>query len=346
MASHKTRVKHMTQTHRVVEKKIEKGYTTYDVHTISIGGPFSDPSCTEPPKSSNPKPQPRSSQTNSGSQRSGLHAPRSADVDESALPFAVPKSEKDHEKINCLLRYCKEQQREFDITNRPGFVEIILHRCLQALGVKSTVLYGYRDVSGPTSQAHVWLKINEHYIDNAYWGCCKDSARYLQQHYPHCYTPCQSFERTKPPHPRISECEYKKKRIEFFAANPDCGLALCLNREQSYNFFFAMIRYMFDEHKVYVQGIAPQIRYHCWRCFKFPKAGLSHLSNIMDDDSENEDCEDNISPAPGGASWKFLQCPSCMVASYCSRKCQVEDYALGHGINCLPKDIPFMSESF
>ena len=119
MSSHKTRVKHVTQAHRVVEKKVEKVITTYDVTRISI-------SCGD------------------HSSRSGTHATWHSDVNENALPFAVPKSEKDHEKINALLKFCKEQQKEFDITNRPGFVEVILQRCLKVSQILLKVFCNFR----------------------------------------------------------------------------------------------------------------------------------------------------------------------------------------------------------
>jgi len=321
MSSHKTRVKHVTQAHRVVEKKVEKVITTYDVTRISI-------SCGD------------------HSSRSGTHATWHSDVNENALPFAVPKSEKDHEKINALLKFCKEQQKEFDITNRPGFVEVILQRCLKAIGVKSSIVYGWRDICGPSSFVHIWLKINQHHVDNTYWGC-QSSFHYLIRNYPSCYTPVESFETTPAPHSKGKECEYvKKRRIKFFIKYPDHGLALCLNREKAYNFYFSMIRYMFEQHEVSVQGVDPKVRYHCWNCFKFPKAGLSYLSHIIEEESEKETRGDDFSTMTGAVTWKYPQCSVCLVANYCSRKCQEEDFSQGHDIYCLPKDIPFLPDSF
>merc|ERR1712154_372750 len=100
---------------------------------------------------------------------------------------------------------------------------------------------------------------------------------------------------------------------------------------------------MFNVYKVTIQGINPEVRYQCWRCFEFPKASRWYLSNYIFPQSEENDSGDD-EPLPqedelltatndlslSGSSWKFKQCPRCMVANYCSRKCQEEDWAGSH----------------
>ncbi|XP_005102853.1 uncharacterized protein LOC101858424 [Aplysia californica] len=290
-----------------------------------------------------PTAQPRPSSPINGGNR---WAP--SEVDLSTLPYRYPETEENHEAINDLLEYSLEQQREFEISDNAGFVVTVLHRCLNALNVQNSVVHGYRDLNG-VDIPHMWLEIKQYYIDNSFLrDICKSSVEYLRRTYPRCYK-ISLFKTSDPPPIPTGETIYetketrnylRKNRIAFYAELPDYGLAQSFNREQSYNFYFAMVRYMFDKHQVSFQGIDPQIRYICWRCKKFPKAGLPHLSHIITPESGQEYESDSDIPqvsSNGGSSWRFLQCPRCMVASYCSRRCQEADWAGKHVINCLSR---------
>ncbi|GFO48438.1 hypothetical protein PoB_007494300 [Plakobranchus ocellatus] len=292
-----------------------------------------------------------------------------------APPFSLPVEVENHKKINDILHFSLRQQKEEEISDNSAIVSHLVSRCLAAAGIQNRVAYGYRRARQTSSSTpkdaksnqdghevcllaktpHVWLTIQGHVIDNTY---CKDlpieCRRYLSEHASKCYEEAkleytnsvenfganaglwsvESVEKVR---------TVMKKRIEFCMRHPDMALALGHNNEHFYNYFFAMIRYMYEEFGVSVSGIDSNIRLICWWCDSYPQRGKDLYSDTLalrlnnagsaSEESEQISTVNSLSTN----SWRFLQCGRCMVANYCSQNCQRHDWADNHHATCLPR---------
>ena len=205
-------------------------------------------------------------------------------TDFTKLPFALPKKAENQEIVNKILRYSLKQQKDDDISDNTALVTHLISRCLNAAGIDHRIAYGYRRTH-PTARdkenpmrfsvcPHVWLVIKDHIIDNTYIkNMPEKNCKYLCDNTPGCYqesnynTPSEIAEHCP------VECRPRaamKKKIEFCMRRPDLGFALGHNNEHFYNYFFAMIRFMFEEFDVSVVGIDPSVRFMCWCCENYP----------------------------------------------------------------------------
>uniref|UniRef100_A0A0B6YBE9 MYND-type domain-containing protein n=1 Tax=Arion vulgaris TaxID=1028688 RepID=A0A0B6YBE9_9EUPU len=275
------------------------------------------------------------------------------------LPFAFPITEENHQRaeiINEILTFSMLQQKEDEVSNNAGFVVILVSRCLNAIGIDNQIDSGYRHTHGDTFP-HMWLIIDGCVIDNTYIkDLPEQSTKYLCKTTPKCYESYEfSFSETHMPNLKLNATNVAmgmtnsvlKGRIHFYTSKPNRALALGLNREQLFNYYFAMIRHMYDIYKVCITGIDPKIRFVCWWCEQYPKLGKHFLSEI------GGPCDIKETNTSSKLTWKFSHCSRCMVANYCSLKCQKSDWTDNHNIICLSRgsvylpplgDIPFISD--
>ncbi|CAG5118162.1 unnamed protein product [Candidula unifasciata] len=328
-ATYKTKVRVAQQCQQVVQLK-----QTYQVETMKL---FHDCDVPERPPTRNTP---------------------SMSTDWNVLPFAYPENEQNQQKsktINEILRFSLKQQKEDEITNNSGFVTVVVSRCLEAASMWNSVVCGIRHTHN-SLQPHMWIDIDGYIIDNTY---IKDfpaeNLMFLCENTPKCYDRCD-FSHLKAyeaiPKQQSAADTMKaagiipRKRIDFYDYKPDQALAIGLNREQSFNYYFAMIRYMYDKFGVSVAGIDPKIRSVCWWCGCYPRAGKPFLSDIQipDEDVSNIPPNINVSfprfketDSPSKVTWKFPHCSRCTVAQYCSPECQKTDWLENHAINCFSR---------
>lgn len=257
-------------------------------------------------------------------------------------PFSLPVTESNQQKageINDLLKFSLGQQIDDDVSDSAGFVVVLMHRCLDAICVDNQINYGRRHINGESSP-HMWLNIDGNVIDNTYsmelYGL---SAEYLCKNTPECYEICEfSYpESQNIQHENDTDentaavTEIIGSRFNFCSKEPDRTLALGLNKEQLFNYYFAMIRYIYDTHGVSIIGIDPKIRFMCWHCERYPESGRKFLTDVVGLSNVNK--TNTLSKI----TWKFQQCGQCMVANYCSLRCQREDWINNHNITCLSR---------
>ncbi|BFZ22500.1 hypothetical protein BsWGS_25539 [Bradybaena similaris] len=256
------------------------------------------------------------------------------------LPFAFPVKEGDEErceKINEILMFSLKQQKENEVSDITGFVTIVISRCLEAVGVSNQVDCGYRHIV-EGSYPHMWLVVDGYVIDNTY---IKDlqalSLKHICKNTPKCYESCDF---SKKPNLKSSSAtndttttRFKTKtRIDFYLRNSDKALAIGLNKWQSFNYYFSMIRYMYDNHRCCIVGIDPKVRSVCWWCDCYPKSGRAFLSDIVrPSDFKETDTSSKV-------TWQFQHCSHCTVANYCSERCQKADWLDNHHITCFSRD--------
>lgn len=253
--------------------------------------------------------------------------PPSAKVVFSNPPFVYAGSGALEEKINEILKFSLQQQRDDEISDSNGFVTIVLHRCFTAIGIETRIVYGERRVDMKKSWPHVWLRIKDFIIDNSNINNLEESnILYMQTNIEECYKECELDTNSQ----QSSRLLNVKQQIKLFVQESDMALALSLNHEHYYNYYFAMIRHMYDEYKVSMIGIDPNVRYICWGCRKYPRQGVGFVSDILKEDVPLEETNHMT-------SWRFLNCSRCMVASFCSHKCQNENWKEAHRFTCLPR---------
>ncbi|KAK6970748.1 hypothetical protein BgiMline_026431 [Biomphalaria glabrata] len=250
-------------------------------------------------------------------------------------PFAISSSCSNSTKINPLLSFSLNQQKDEDISRDPGFISLVIHRCLETIGIKSKVVFGERKSDNTHSfEPHVWLVIDGNIIDNCYIeDICETSVRYLQDNVHQCYKECEPDLSILKDIKSIEPAVNLKKCLYFYIKKPDHALALSLNREQYYNYYFAMIRYMHEHHNAAITGVDPRVRYICWYCERYPKGGKNFISDILVQEIDADQWVDSSC----SSSWKFFHCKQCMVASYCDKSCQRNDWNEIHNITCLPR---------
>lgn len=279
------------------------------------------------------------------------------------LPFVLPKKVEDHEKINKVLRFNLRQQSADEISDMTSVVTHLVSCCLNAINVVHRIAFGFRrtfPVNEPEDEndmdfsvaPHVWLVIKNYIVDVTYMLVMPEkNCKYVFDNYPGCYQevvnyndPSVNVQNDVPTGcPRINQM---KEQIDFCTKWPDKALALNHNNEHFYNYFFSMVRYMYEEHGVIVKGIDPKIRLMCWCCESYPQNGRNpfhsdtlalrngegpgNSSEEGNGSSEEQKCSQNHS----SKSWRFLQCGRCMVASYCSEACQKRHWRSIHQSTC------------
>ena len=218
-------------------------------------------------------------------------------TDLNKLPFVLPKNVDGHEKINNILKYSLHQQKVEEISDNAAIVTLVVSRCLAAADINHKVVYGYRKVHHDSNSSdnplpfavapHVWMVIKDYIIDNAYIKKMPErTCNYLHDHMPGCYEESNNeFNELLALQSEIPDaCRPRgmmKKRITFSMRHPDMALALGHNNEHFYNYFFSMIRHMYEEHKVTVKGIDPTIRLICWGCESYPQNGIHLYSDTL-----------------------------------------------------------------
>ncbi|RUS79098.1 hypothetical protein EGW08_013151 [Elysia chlorotica] len=274
-------------------------------------------------------------------------------------PFALPEHVEDHQRINRILRYSLRQQKEDEISDNAAIVTFLISRCLTAASIPHRVVCGYRRVypddcsnNNPMPfpvSPHVWLVIKDHIIDNTYikimpeWMC-----NYLHDHISDCYDETDNeFNGASKLQDEVpSICiprGFMKKKIQFCLRRPDMALALGHNNEHFYNFFFSMIRHIYETYGATVKGIDPTTRLICWRCESYPETGKGLYSDALA--HSGQDCLDvelKSVPSSSSTTWRFLQCSRCMVANYCSVECQSQDWWEIHEYLCLSRGSVFL----
>ncbi|KAH9519254.1 hypothetical protein Btru_075061 [Bulinus truncatus] len=250
-------------------------------------------------------------------------------------PFVVTGSNSNTVIINQLLNFSLSKQIEEDFLDDPGFITLVIQRCFETIGIKSRIAYGERKSSCNSNfKPHVWLIIEENIVDNCFIrDLCDKTMKFIEDNIHQCYKECELDSSV------LKDCTLSdtnsnlKKCLYFYLKKPDRAFALSLNREQCYNYYFAMIRFMYDYHKVSFKGIDPRVRYICWYCERYPKNGKNFITDIlMDELSEDQWVESTCS-----SSWRFFHCKECMVANYCDKSCQNSDWNEIHSITCLPR---------
>ena len=84
-------------------------------------------------------------------------------MDYSNYPCGVPV---DVEKINDIMNKSWIIQKGLRVTNACLVVNLVLHRCLKAIGVHANKIYGV--YIGHLKLPHVWLDIEGHVVDNIF----------------------------------------------------------------------------------------------------------------------------------------------------------------------------------
>ncbi|CAL1528594.1 unnamed protein product [Lymnaea stagnalis] len=255
------------------------------------------------------------------------------------LPFAFPVSESNGRKINDILGFSLRQQKDDKISDNAEFIVLVIHQCLEAIGVEARIVFGERTIQPQTNyRPHVWLMIQGYIVDNTYVKELQNhNITYIEDNFQQCYRECEYDKNLLKQTPSIESLDIDhysfKKRLNFFIHQPNKGLALGLNREQSYNYYFAMIRHMYDEYKVSIKGIDPRVRYMCWYCERYPKNGINFITDVLRQGTS----DDQLTETKSATSWQFQHCSQCMVASYCDRECQMKDWAEIHQITCISR---------
>lgn len=258
------------------------------------------------------------------------------------LPVSLPVTDYNRqraEKVNGILTFSLVQQIKNGVSDSPGFVVIVISRCLGAIGVKSQIRSGLRHTNEGSSP-HVWLDIDGYVIDNTFSKDLRiEAVQYLFNNAPICYEICEfscpeshkmQFELDNAADAVEKASIIKRNCFNFYTRKHDKTLALGLNKKHMFNYYFAMIRHLNDVYGVSIIGIDPKIRFMCWRCELYPES-IYFLTNL----AKSDDIKGT--KASSETYWKFRKCGKCMVANYCSFQCQRDDWGDNHNITCLSR---------
>lgn len=294
----------------------------------------------------------------------------------SCPPFAFPLSYENQVSVNKILQYSLSWQAEEDISDCSAFICYVIHICLKTIRITSRLDRGIRRGIGCDATPHMWIVIEDVIIDNCYSKLVtKQHVKILEKKHPKPYEKrnfLYSDSDLKVKDKEKLKVLKMKKLIDMFILFPNKAMAICLNREDLTNYFFYMIRFMWETFQVNISGIDPKVRYQCWECGNNPPLSNRHLNDIFPQlwgsglsfsdgssssnfggnpietfkidgaERESESSAAQIAATSVGVAskcetkekWKFPSCGHCKVANYCSRACQVKDWENEHRFIC------------
>ena len=111
-------------------------------------------------------------------------------LDYTKPPFGVLDSVLRSEDIRAILSHSTLLQKKLKISNACSKVCIVVQQCLEAIGVKSRIVYGVNQYDGTDIKTgHVWLVVQGQVVDNTYvehipekiLAMVKSTAKYLEK---------------------------------------------------------------------------------------------------------------------------------------------------------------------
>lgn len=228
------------------------------------------------------------------------------------FPFGVPQTVKNAEKINDILKTSFHMQGTLRVTNACAIVNLVLNRCLEAVGVKATLVYGVHQPNGVIDPEgihlpHVWLNIEGNIVDNTsvedipqlIFIKTKRFGKYTQKSVQDTDSLYMGDHVTK----QHGIVDHDVSQFEWLLSNSNKALALSRNKNQLDQYFRLMIQYVFSKFKEEVNDISESVFNNCWNCNKSDPS--------------------------------LKVCSACKVSKYCSRICQKKDRK-NHKTVCLP----------
>ena len=224
-------------------------------------------------------------------------------LDFHSFPFGLPSSAPDAEKVWWFAKTGFGLQQNIGVSNACGFVNVILQRCLNAVGIEAQLIYGTVDISG-MKMPHAWLEVGGHIIDNTY---CEDIPldifASMKQKAKYSGSIADKSEMYLGDHvtKRAGIDDHDVNHFQWMFQNPDKALSIMQNKKQLFIYYHGMCASVRARYKKELPEITNT---KCWGC-----------------DRDNEG---------------FKSCAKCKVAIYCSKKCQLKDWKAVHKSICLP----------
>ncbi|XP_061184709.1 uncharacterized protein LOC133192723 [Saccostrea echinata] len=229
-------------------------------------------------------------------------------------PFGVPDDITRAKDIRELLSTSMGLQKSLRVSNACSKINLILHRCLTAMGIQSRIVYGILDAQhhGGIKLAHVWLDVQGHVVDNTFVEdfsseqlfLLKTKAMFVEKNPEEENDLYLGDEVTE----NLGVGDHVIKAFRWDLQNPEKALAIMQNKIQLKSYFQKIKAYVSLKFSVSVNEPSTQTTSQCWEC------GKKSSHNVL------------------------KKCSRCKVAVYCSKDCQKRDWMNIHKELCLSPD--------
>lgn len=223
------------------------------------------------------------------------------------FPLGLPPDHVNSGTVNAILQTSFRIQHQMGMVQGCIFINIILKKCLSAIGIDSDIVYGCLDRDS-IKIAHLWLTIDGRIVDNSFSGILsvQESVHFKLSMKSRCYIDhfdplddrvFNGDEYTR----RNGYLDHNPKQTLWFINNQDKALLMYQNVQNIQYYYNELVKFVKSRHNV---DILLPVSKDCWSC-----------GNVRED---------------------LKTCKRCKIAKYCGKICQKKDWKCIHSELCRP----------